>query len=212
MGVRGHPLKRNKGLWVVVFFWVILPAGQRWDIQQMHCNVILYPRCSMEYLPTFVKLKPNVGKYSIHGAYGYLFVPYLAQYTGIPAMHYRPVRCHFRGFLCGGTAVRRCQATRVHTVGPKKSGWPVEVGSLSPFFTGFLLHPRWSRISSINTRKMFYQIYWIGSDLRWDTIYSIYSKKKAKIRLTGMDLLIYPIGSMDGIYAYIYHKGSTKCR
>jgi hypothetical protein len=34
---------------------------------------IQYPICSMvlEYLPTFaVKIHPNVGKYTIHGAYG----------------------------------------------------------------------------------------------------------------------------------------------
>jgi hypothetical protein len=34
-----------------------------------------YPICSMvlEYLPTFARTKsPNVGKYTIHGAYGYL--------------------------------------------------------------------------------------------------------------------------------------------
>ena len=80
--VGGHLLKHNKGLWLVVF-WVMVPARQGWDIQKMHCNVILYPRCSMYVTYIYHRLKPRHMQGSIfqsHGAFGFLCVPYLVQF------------------------------------------------------------------------------------------------------------------------------------
>ena len=57
---------------------------------------ILYPRCSMYGIFTYIyhKFKPNVGKYSIHGAYGYLVAQIFATVyilsdpsTGLQCIH-----------------------------------------------------------------------------------------------------------------------------
>ena len=75
------------GQWGFVFFSIILRfflrilhdnSGVFWMIQPTMFIFIrnIYPICSMYGIFTniFPKNQPNVGKYSIHGAYGYIYI------------------------------------------------------------------------------------------------------------------------------------------
>ena len=120
------------------------------------------PMCSMglEFTYIYHQFKPNIGKYSIHGASGIsLLILFMIHRSGFFTMGSPGVastKSNYWGSLNRTTMV--FQFVTSHLFRPAKSPCTVDgrnpanqlIGSLSLYLQGFM-HPRWCRISEPST-------------------------------------------------------------